>query len=115
MILANRHPEGKHYVIITPNHEFSGKRLGVVFVEGTGRTKYEEKARVFDETFGYDVRLGHGMKPWVNAVVGPAEYLADWKAEPSIVVVDGAEEPEDDDTEPDPRPVVMKAGKVAAA
>ena len=111
MLLARTHNEGKHYIVQVPNSEFSGKRLNMVFVEGTGRTADVEKAKFFDDYYGYDVIAYQGAPRWGSAFTKEPEHLAKWKAEPSIVFVNDAEEPDEDDgtdaVEPspvDPRP-----------
>jgi len=58
------HQEGPEWFIVkTQNDAFSGKRLGVTFVEGEGWTDDRLKACEFAESFNYTVILGVGAEP----------------------------------------------------
>lgn len=88
-----RHTEaGEHYVIEVPM-DFSGKRLGVQFVGGKGRTKYRQKAREFDERWGYEVTMPEGVEPWVNAESKKPATGEDWVNEGSVAVALEDEDP----------------------
>lgn len=76
------------YVVITPL-PFTGKREGVRFFEGEGRTKHREKAQRFDELFNYTVILPKGAKPWVNAT-GDGPVGVDTDDESNPFTEDGA-------------------------
>lgn len=54
-----------HFLVKTPNRNYSGERLGVVFRKGIGRTRSHEKAKRFDEEFDYEVTPpSEGFTPW---------------------------------------------------
>jgi hypothetical protein len=67
------------FIVRTPNRSFSGKRLGVTFVDGeaTFTAKTHEIAKRFDEEFGYEVILPTGYKRWRYAVVDRAQRASD--------------------------------------
>lgn len=71
--------------MLTPNPEFSGKRLGVTFVDGEARTQYLEKAKEFSEVFGYEVVPFTGAPTWEeipDPMVSAGEH-APWAEEES--------------------------------
>jgi hypothetical protein len=55
---------GDHFIIKTLNPDFSGVRLGVQFGGGVGRTRSIEKAKRFDEEFGYAVTRPPSVEAW---------------------------------------------------
>lgn len=59
---------GNHWIIETPNPEFTGRRLGVTFVDGEGRTTYIEKAKEFCEVYDYTVVPYTGAPSWDQPV-----------------------------------------------
>lgn len=74
-IAPYRHEEGPEwYIVQTANKAWSGKRLGVAFVEGEGWTDDREKAREFAETYGYTVILGIGAEA-IQLAAAPEEKV----------------------------------------
>jgi hypothetical protein len=68
---------------MTPNPEYAGKRLGVRFEEGEGRTMDILKAFEFSEIYGYDVVAPTGAERW-EATLGmnkSAGERAEWSTE----------------------------------
>ena len=59
---------GGHWIVMTPNPEWAGKRLGVRFEEGEGRTMDILKAFEFSEIYGYDVIGPTGSERWEATV-----------------------------------------------
>lgn len=45
------------FIIKTPNANFDGERMGVVFKDGVGSTIDNEKAKVFKAELGYEVTI----------------------------------------------------------
>lgn len=66
-ILKARHNLEGEVFVIKMHTKITRKFLGVHFVDGQGVTKFEERAKRFDEEFGYDVQLPKGHKGWVKA------------------------------------------------
>lgn len=62
---------GKHWIVVTPEPEFQGSRLGVPFIKGEGRTEYIEKAREFSELYNYEVTPYSGAPAWPEPAANP--------------------------------------------
>lgn len=93
-ILEQRHDEGDFYIILTPNSEFSGRRLvssgaPVTFVNGEGRTVNRDVAQELDESFGYDVVLPIGAEPWTLAETPDTTRRNPFIPEPAPAPVSG--------------------------
>lgn len=90
MLAPEPHDEpGNHWIVITPNAEFLGKRLGVGFVDGEGRTTDPDKAREFDLIYGYEVVPFVDAPTWVGIEESRPETGKAWTPEPSIAAVVG--------------------------
>lgn len=84
-VVPYTHDEGDHFIIRTPNKEWSGKVYGLTFIDGVALLDASESelARELDEQFGYEVVLPTGFTPWENApdpgslVVTRREYRVD--------------------------------------
>ena len=89
-IATYKHDEkGDHFIVGTSNREFSGKRLGVTFIEGEGRTRDPYKAMIFDEVYGYEIILPPGHPGW-ELTPDPASLVVhgrEWSREGSTAVV----------------------------
>lgn len=55
---------GEDFFIVRSPRPITRKLLQVQFIDGEGRTKYPEKAKRFDEEFGYEVMLPVGYRKW---------------------------------------------------
>lgn len=85
------------FIVEMPNKHFAGKRLSVTFIDGTGRTKYEGKARRFDEEFGYMVILPKGHPRWTLTAESRSERGGEYEIEDAPAAVleeDDGYEPE---------------------
>jgi len=51
------------FIIQTPNEKWSGTRLGMVFVNGEGRTRNSWVAQQLSETFGYLIMCPEDFRP----------------------------------------------------
>lgn len=80
------------FKIQVPNTYFTGKRKGVPFFEGVGRTESPRRAKFFAETMGYDVILPTGYKGKFDFASADVVKHEDDMDE---FIVD--EDPEDDD------------------
>lgn len=58
-----------HFIVNTPNRNYTGERLGVIFRKGVGRTRSHDKAKRFDEEFNYEV-------------IPPSEGFTSWQLKP---------------------------------
>lgn len=56
--------DGKPMFIIKSPVPLTRKFMGVPFTNGVGKTQYHEKAKRFDEEFGYEVQLPKGYNVW---------------------------------------------------
>lgn len=84
------------FKIQTPNPYFTGKRKGVPFFDGLGRTESPRRAKYLAEVLHYDVTLPSGYAgAFEFAVLTPPTHEDDLET----WLVD--EDPEDDDTEDD--------------
>lgn len=72
---------GEPVFIIQTRLPKTRKFLGVPFLEGEGRTKFAEKAKRFDEEFGYTVILPKGFKPWTLAGPAPVAHASEYETE----------------------------------
>lgn len=108
-LLERTHDEpGGHYIVQVPNTQYSGKRLGVTFVEGEGRTKSREKAIRFSDVYGYDVMRPTGTEGWEipHDPHEDVEFGTEWELEGAAPV---AIEEEDDE------PVAQKGRRASRA
>lgn len=74
---------GDHWIVVVPNPEFSGKRLGVTFIEGEARTTDILRAREFSEVLGYTVTPFAGAPAWTEATEPPTGGRPEWAHENS--------------------------------
>jgi len=115
MIAAHRHTEVRegqppHFIVKMPNEHFEGERMGVRFRHGQARTGNPEKAKRFDEEFGYKVWLPEGYEGW-SLGTSPSLIHPDY-SEPETIVLDDVElddaysyvDHRDDDDELPPEP-----------
>lgn len=58
---------GENWIVETPNRGFTGRRLGVPFLDGVGYTPDIWTARRLSEEFGYDVIGYTGSERWESA------------------------------------------------
>lgn len=67
-ILPQTHNEGDWFIVMAPSLKdgklFNGTRYRVDFNQGEARTDSEDKAREFDELYGYNVQLPTGHPGW---------------------------------------------------
>jgi hypothetical protein len=62
---------GENWIVETPNREFTGKRLGVTFLDGVGYTPDIWTARRLSDEFNYDVIGYTGAERWDEATPEP--------------------------------------------
>jgi hypothetical protein len=79
-----------HFLVHTPNRNYTGERLGVIFRKGVGRTRSHEKAKRFDEEFNYEViPPSEGFTPWA---LKPSNFMeskaTEYPREDSVPVVE---------------------------
>ena len=74
---------GDHWIVVVPNPEFSGKRLGVTFIEGEARTTDILKAREFSDIFDYEVTPFASAPTWHVAPEAPTGARPEWSKENS--------------------------------
>lgn len=74
---------GEHWIVVVPNPEFSGKRLGVTFIEGEARTTDILRAREFSEVLGYEVTPYTGAPTWEGSKEPTRGNMPEWKPESS--------------------------------
>ena len=58
---------GPHFLIKTPNPNYNGIRLKVLFRNGVGRTRSAKKARRFDDEFHFTVTAPPDAETWTLA------------------------------------------------
>jgi hypothetical protein len=56
--------DGKPLFIVRTPIPLTRKFMGVEFINGVGKTQYPERAKRFDEEFGYEVQLPKGYNVW---------------------------------------------------
>lgn len=56
--------DGKPMFIVRTPVPLTRKFAGVEFINGVGKTQYPERAKRFDELFGYEVQLPKGYNVW---------------------------------------------------
>ena len=57
--------DGRDWFIVRTPRQVSRTIMNVRFTDGEGRTKFEEKAKAFDEEFGYEIILPAGHPGWI--------------------------------------------------
>lgn len=98
MLLSYTHHEktrsGKPYFIIRTRNPINRSMFGVPFRDGVGRTTDPERARMFDQHFGYEVQGGEGFKGWegFEGLEAVSRRRRARKADVSVEEFDEAEE-----------------------
>jgi hypothetical protein len=88
LIRPEPHDEpGNHFIILTPNPEFRGKRLGTFFQDGEARVTDVDKAREFDLWYGYEVIVPAGFTDfWVAPKEERPVTAKEWGPDPAIAI-----------------------------
>lgn len=87
---------GRKYKSNVLNTEYEGRRYGVRFWNGVGRTKHEIIARWFSEQFDYTIVLHKDAKPWTEATIGVSADTVEIPGEDSDYTNDAENYTEDD-------------------
>lgn len=76
------------YLIRCPNEKFEGKRYGVRFYKGKGKTTNRWKALQFDEVFGYEVIIHESVEPFAKAEKKAGPFVVEIEDEEDLFLSD---------------------------